>query len=491
MKKNIYPTRVIIITFFILISFLQSDELDILVGEPDISSFPDICFTVSVKDSSGLLIENLDTSMVRLYEDSVRNRNFQIQTLEELNDKIAILIAVDASLSMAGTPMDSVKSAIKTFVKNINDKTLVSLSTFHDKVEVISPFTTNRDSLLLLSDSIKAIGLNTELYEGLVKGLEYLNQNDKLPKSKAIIVLSDGKDEGTAYTDDDAIELALEYGIPIFTIGYHTKAEKKYLKVLDRISFKTGGIYNDAPTSMKINQIYNQVYEQIKSQQTICFTAEKFKADSLVHKINVNIVTEVGNGQAKVEFLSPNQKNKSKGQNYIFIFMIFGILFLFIFINKKNKTHSDAEKEKLRIEKENLENQLINEREQRLNSPPKEEDSVLENSDSDSSRNTTISQHIPDQSDKYHLKFHNGPLSGESILISDEMTIGRGDDNLITILEPAISGNHAKIIKKDTSYIILDMGSTNGTFVNGQKIDEIMLKHGDKIKIGKIDISVD
>ena len=491
MKNVIYLTKLFMTTLFSLVTILQSDELDILVGEPDISKFPDIVFTISVKDSAGELIEYLDTSMVRLYEDSVRNKDIKVQTLKEVNDKIAILVSVDASLSMAGAPMDSVKSAIRSFVNNINENTLVSLSTFHDQVETLLPFTSNRDSLLLYSDSIRAIGRNTELFEGVVKGLEYLHKNKDLPNRKAIVVLSDGKDEGTAYTDDDAISLALEYGIPIFTIGYHTKAEKKYLKILDRISFKTGGRYNDAPSSMNIHQVYNQVYEQINSQQSIYFTANTFRADSLEHEIKINIVSEEGNGFATVTFRSPFLE-KRNNSSVIILLAIFGVLFLFIFLSRRNTLNSQQEKEKLLIEKENLENQLKEQKKKKTTSEPEKESDQLKVEDSNipDPRFTTISSSSSQPIKTLHIFFDDGPLAGENILITNGLTLGRSEENAITISDSTISSNHCEIIKKGLDFFLMDLKSTNGTFINRKKVEQKSIQVGDKIKIGKVNITI-
>jgi len=71
------------------------------------------------------------------------------------------------------------------------------------------------------------------------------------------------------------------------------------------------------------------------------------------------------------------------------------------------------------------------------------------------------------------------------IEISNEFTlIGRGEINNIILKDGHVSRQHAKIRISDGNYIIEDLGSMNGTFVNGEKINICYLKNGDKIKIG-------
>ena len=479
MKKNrkvslIQPLLIILMAVPILAS-----DLNIVLGEVNTDKFPEICFTISVKDSAGEKIEDLDTNMVKVFEDSVQNNELIIQTLAESDNQIAILVAVDASLSMAGEPIDSVRSAIKSFVGQFSENDQVGVLVFHDEVEIICPFTTNMDTVIILADSIKATGKITELHYGVVKGLELLNEDENLPKNKALIVLSDGKDEGTAYSDDDAIEKAREYGIPIFSIGYHTKAEKKYLRVLERMAEKTGGQYNDAPSIKDIDEVYDAVYEQIQAQQSICFTASVFEADSMDHTIHVNIVTDRGVGNTSISFQSPSGK-KQKSNDWLIMAAIFILLVsISYYINKRNQQKAEEEKQRLEKEKESLERELADEKQSQV------QPDMTEKVEPDP-RYTVISGRPGGQMAKLQFYFENGPLSGQSFSISDGMTIGRSDSNLLTVSDQTVSGKHAKIVVKGEAFSIVDLDSTNGTMVNGQKVSEMSIKSGDQIQFGKV-----
>jgi predicted component of type VI protein secretion system len=73
----------------------------------------------------------------------------------------------------------------------------------------------------------------------------------------------------------------------------------------------------------------------------------------------------------------------------------------------------------------------------------------------------------------------------EYALDKDGITIGRDGDNAIVINNLAVSGFHARIDKAGSDYILTDLQSTNGTFVNDQKVASYKLAHGDDIVIGK------
>lgn len=71
------------------------------------------------------------------------------------------------------------------------------------------------------------------------------------------------------------------------------------------------------------------------------------------------------------------------------------------------------------------------------------------------------------------------PLGGESL------TIGRNPDNDIQVDNLAVSSYHARIDKAGMDHILTDLQSTNGTYVNDEKIVTHKLAHGDNIRIGK------
>lgn len=86
----------------------------------------------------------------------------------------------------------------------------------------------------------------------------------------------------------------------------------------------------------------------------------------------------------------------------------------------------------------------------------------------------------------YALRFISGKYQGgEFPLESDrEFVVGRSSELDMVLVEDMVSRKHAKISTKAGQVVITDMGSTNGTFVNGEKVRKTRLKEGDRILIG-------
>jgi len=85
---------------------------------------------------------------------------------------------------------------------------------------------------------------------------------------------------------------------------------------------------------------------------------------------------------------------------------------------------------------------------------------------------------------KIILKFKDKVLK-EIPLEKELITVGRKPDNDIEIDNLAVSGHHARIFKMEDWFLVEDLNSLNGTFVNGKMIQESPLKNGDEILIGK------
>ncbi len=88
--------------------------------------------------------------------------------------------------------------------------------------------------------------------------------------------------------------------------------------------------------------------------------------------------------------------------------------------------------------------------------------------------------------DGWHLIADTGPEKGQHIPVMERTEIGRALDCDISILEPALSRKHAEIWPDGGDLLLRDLGSANGTHVNGEKIDQVKLKDGDILQFHKI-----
>jgi pSer/pThr/pTyr-binding forkhead associated (FHA) protein len=87
---------------------------------------------------------------------------------------------------------------------------------------------------------------------------------------------------------------------------------------------------------------------------------------------------------------------------------------------------------------------------------------------------------------RYALRFISGKYQGGEYPLAEgqEIVIGRSSELDMVLVEEMVSRKHARIALADGTISIEDLGSTNGTFVNGEKVQQGTLREGDRVLIG-------
>jgi pSer/pThr/pTyr-binding forkhead associated (FHA) protein len=73
----------------------------------------------------------------------------------------------------------------------------------------------------------------------------------------------------------------------------------------------------------------------------------------------------------------------------------------------------------------------------------------------------------------------------------DKTTIGRVEDNTFQIAEPSVSSHHCEVLLRGSDVVVRDLNSTNGSFINGEKITESALKPGQILRLGQIEMRLE
>jgi hypothetical protein len=93
---------------------------------------------------------------------------------------------------------------------------------------------------------------------------------------------------------------------------------------------------------------------------------------------------------------------------------------------------------------------------------------------------------VPGGGAQGELAIESGPDAGHTHRAGDSaLRLGRSPDNDVILRDPATSGHHARLERRGDQFWIVDLGSTNGTLVNGEPIQEKQLSHGDRVTIGQ------
>ena len=77
-------------------------------------------------------------------------------------------------------------------------------------------------------------------------------------------------------------------------------------------------------------------------------------------------------------------------------------------------------------------------------------------------------------------------LGGDAFLLEDDLTpAGRNPDSSVFLDDVTVSRKHAVFERRGGAWFVRDVGSLNGTYVNGEQVDETKLATGDQVQIGR------
>ncbi len=81
----------------------------------------------------------------------------------------------------------------------------------------------------------------------------------------------------------------------------------------------------------------------------------------------------------------------------------------------------------------------------------------------------------------------SGPVAGEAVVLRQRETVlGRGEDCHMQIRDDSVSRRHAMVTSILDRWLAIDLGSTNGTYINDMRIERAELKEGDLLRVGKV-----
>jgi VWFA-related protein len=494
---------------------MQLDEFKVISESRD-SEHPVMLIygRVQVRDNKGNPLTDIKTSEITIVE---QEREVHPISLTPYNDPLAIIFLVDDSGSMKGEPMECSKGAIRNFSRGLSSKDKIAVIAFNEKETVVHSLSST-DGLDTNVSKLEARGKTTELFRALQSAIDLASAGEATMRY-AIVVLSDGRDEGKAFTMNDVIEHAMRSNIPIYSIGIGYK-NRAYLTHLERISQKTGGLYIESSNPKDIDGISDRILQYLKKWSVMRWTT--LLPGDLEKKIEVRFLR--GDIQAKAEGLVPSferprvfvplWKQPLILSGGVLAIVILGIGIWFVMVNRKKerdllelRIHQAREEERrIAAEAESSRTRAQNE-DMRVRMSQQSE--LLERKCSkcgrimdttwsecffcanEAKRSTSLNRKdIPIYRNAF-VRFLNGPRIGEKVGLPwhGEMTIGAGSDNVLRIEEATVSGRHVKITGREGRFFIEDLHSTNGTLVGEESLAPNSLYHlsdGVRVKTGKI-----
>jgi Ca-activated chloride channel homolog len=264
---------------------------------------------VTITDPMNRLVTGLDKENFAIYQD--KNQQI-IRDFSSEDAPVSIGIIFDMSGSM-GTKIEKAREAVMEFFKAANPQDEFFMITFNDRPEEVSDFTPKVSDIQ--SRLIYTVPKGrTALLDAIYLGVHKMRQA-KYPR-KALLIISDGGDNHSRYTESEIRSLVKEADVSIYAIGIYdhffpTEEERLGPQLLSDITEITGGRAFAIDNPNDLADVATKIGIELRNQYVLGYRPNKSQHDGKWHRIKVKLIPPKGlpplKVYAKTGFYAPSE----------------------------------------------------------------------------------------------------------------------------------------------------------------------------------------
>ena len=262
-----------------------------------------VLINVSVTDPLNRFVTGLEKENFKLYEDKVEQ---QIRSFSSEDAPISIGLVFDTSGSM-GPKLQKSREAAADFFQTANPADEFFLIRFSDRPELVSPFTTDTDKIQSALTFTQSKG-RTALLDGVYLAM---NQMKKARNArKALLIISDGGDNSSRYTESEIKNSVREADVQIYAIGIfesagarnRTPEEAMGPSLLNDLAEQTGGRSYAVENPSELPDIAAKIGVELRNEYIIGYTPRNQERDGKYRRVQVKLVQPRGLPPLKANF---------------------------------------------------------------------------------------------------------------------------------------------------------------------------------------------
>jgi VWFA-related protein len=275
------------------------------LNQINIERFPEIRIYLTAADERGTPFKGLTASNFSVQEDGRVVQVTGVFPLEQGEEPLSVVLAIDRSGSMRGQPIRDALRAAKDFIGEMRAIDRVGVVSFDDHVTVISHLSSDKGPLLKAIEKI-TVGKDTALNDAIMKSLALL---PPFAGRRAVVVLTDGKENRSTASRKETINKAVELGVPVITVGL---GEEVDANALEAIAGRSGGRAFFAQESGELSNLYRAIARQLINQYRVTLRSGQ-SLDSGWHRLRVQLKTAKGKAEVERLYLATLKTSMGSG----------------------------------------------------------------------------------------------------------------------------------------------------------------------------------
>lgn len=216
----------------------------------------------------------------------------EVTSFDASGEGVTYIFLLDVSKSIQHVQFEEMRTAINHWIDDLNGNDRMTIFAFGAQVRQLVDFTADKVSLKAALKNVMPTDLQTKLYLALRDAINLRQRTDAgLSNRLVIVILSDGKDEGSGFTADDVRALVQQSPMPIYAIGSSrlpAKERDEYLEALNQIAILSGGLYVG---SGPLSATYNEIRQAIRRVFVVRLTCDACQVNSQSQPLEMTLTT--------------------------------------------------------------------------------------------------------------------------------------------------------------------------------------------------------
>jgi Ca-activated chloride channel family protein len=242
---------------------------------------------VTVTDPMNRLVTGLEKEDFQVYENSGQQA---IRTFASEDAPVSIGIIFDLSGSMSSKLLRA-RESILQFIKTANPEDEFFVIGFNDRPELIEDFTNSVEDIQARLATVRS-GHRTALLDAIYYGVAKMK--DARHERKALLVVSDGGDNRSRYTEGEVRSQVRESDVEIYSIGIFdpyaaTPEERTGPMLLNELCEETGGRMFRVDDLSEMSDIAEKISTELRNQYVIGYTPKEIRRDGKWRKVKVKL----------------------------------------------------------------------------------------------------------------------------------------------------------------------------------------------------------
>jgi len=250
---------------------------------------------VTVTDPLNRFVTGLEKEHFRVFEDKVEQK---LQYFASEDAPISVGLIFDTSGSM-GSKLDKSRQAVAQFFRTTNPQDEFFLVEFNDRPQLVVPFTTSLEEVQNRLTFTHSKG-RTALLDAVYLGLHTMKKGHNA--RKALLIISDGGDNSSRYTESEIKNLVREADVQIYAIGIYesmsgrgrTAEEMAGPGLLTEISEQTGGRAFAVDNLNELPDVAAKIGIELRNQYLLGYTPTNAERNGKYRKVQVKLVQPRG-----------------------------------------------------------------------------------------------------------------------------------------------------------------------------------------------------